>query len=247
MINYSIVMRAVNANLFAINAAKSRIKAAKKEGREPDQADLDLVATEVQNAFAVAQYNDVMNIDKFSKHIASHGCVYSHADINAMLTMAVDCTHEMLLEGKKICLGDLGCFSLNLTSRGAESAEKFTSQNITGVTVVWEPGPQFKNLLAEAEFNLVASRNAQAAVIKAIKAGETVVDLSHSDEKDAPSDETPDVDNGGGGSTANTQSGGGSQTPGGNNTQNGSENQGTQNPPTGGEQTGEGSDGAMGE
>ena len=30
MINYSIVMRSVNANLFDINQAKSRIKAAEK-------------------------------------------------------------------------------------------------------------------------------------------------------------------------------------------------------------------------
>ncbi|MFQ9810117.1 MAG: hypothetical protein ACLRYB_11595 [Segatella copri] len=32
MINYSIVMRSVNANLLEINQAKSRINQAKKEG-----------------------------------------------------------------------------------------------------------------------------------------------------------------------------------------------------------------------
>ena len=44
--------------------------------------------------------------------------------------------------------------------------------------VQWEPGQQFKNLLDDAEFNLVASRSAQAAVIKAIKEGKTNVDLN---------------------------------------------------------------------
>ena len=34
MINYSIVMRSVNANLLAINQAKSRINQAKKEGKD---------------------------------------------------------------------------------------------------------------------------------------------------------------------------------------------------------------------
>ena len=38
MINYSIVMRSVNANLLEINQAKSRINQAKKEGTTPDQA-----------------------------------------------------------------------------------------------------------------------------------------------------------------------------------------------------------------
>ncbi|MGE9955745.1 DNA-binding protein, partial [Segatella copri] len=80
--------------------------------------------------------------------------------------------------GKKIRLGDLGDFSLLLSSKGAETADKFTAQNITNVKVQWEPGQQFKNLLDDAEFNLVASRSAQAAVIKAIREGKTNVDLN---------------------------------------------------------------------
>ena len=92
--------------------------------------------------------------------------------------MTVDCMREQLLEGKKIRLGDLGDFFIVLSSKGAEDADKFTAQNITDVKVLWEPGSEFKNLLADAEFNLVASRSAQAAVIKAIKAGKANVDLS---------------------------------------------------------------------
>ena len=104
MINYSIVMRSVNANLLEINQAKSRINQAKKEGKTPDPKDLELVKTEKQNAFAISQYTDIMTIEKFAKHITSHGSVYSRADISAILYMAVDCMREMLLEGKKIRL-----------------------------------------------------------------------------------------------------------------------------------------------
>ena len=193
MINYSIVMRSVNANLLEINQAKSRINQAKQEGKNPDQKDLDLVKTEKQNAFAISQYTDVMTIEKFAKHITSHGSVYSRADISAILYMAVDCMREMLLEGKKIRLGDLGDFSILLGSKGAETADKFTAQNITQVKVQWEPGKEFKNLLDDAEFNLVASRSAQAAVLKAIKEGKTNVDLN------APID--PDGGDGNGGSS----------------------------------------------
>ena len=191
-------MRSVNANLFEINQAKSRINAAVKAGETPDPADEALVATERQNAFAIAQYADVMTIEKFAKHIATHGCVYSRADISAILYMAVDCMREQLLEGKKIRLGDLGDFSVSLTSKGAENAKAFTTQNITGVNVVWECGQEFKNLLADAEFNLVASRSAQAAVLKAVKAGSTTVDLTGGNENDNPDD---GGDNGGGSST----------------------------------------------
>ena len=95
-------MRSVNANLLEINQAKSRINQAKKEGKTPDPKDLELVKTEKQNAFAISQYTDIMTIEKFAKHITSHGSVYSRADISAILYIAVDCMREMLLEGKKI-------------------------------------------------------------------------------------------------------------------------------------------------
>ena len=203
MINYSIVMRSVNANLLEINQAKSRINQAKKDGKEPDKKDTDLVKTEKQNAFAISQYTDVMTIEKFAKHITSHGSVYSRADISAILYMAVDCMREMLLEGKKIRLGDLGDFSLLLGSKGAETADKFTAQNINQVKVQWEPGKEFKNLLDDAEFNLVASRSAQAAVLKAIRDGKSTVDLNQPINPDGGDD-----GNGGGSGT----NGGGSGT-----------------------------------
>ena len=196
MINYSIVMRSVNSNLLEINQARARVKAARMAGETPEQADLDLIATEERRAFAVAQYAEVMTIEKFAKHIATHGCVYSRADISAILYMAVDCMRELLLDGKKVRLGDLGDFSVSLSSRGAADAQSFTAQNITDVKVVWDAGGEFKTLLADAEFNLVASRAAQAKVIKAIKAGENSVDLSTPTEEPTPPPTTnPDEDN----------------------------------------------------
>ena len=178
MINYSITARAVNPNLFEINQAKTRINQAKAEGKQPDAKDVALVETVVTNYFATAQYTEVMGIEKFARHIADHGTTYSRADIMAILYMAVDCMREQLLEGKKIRLGELGDFSVALSSKGAETAEKFSSQNIQRVAVSWEPVSEFRNLLAVAEFNLVATRSAQAAVLKAIKEGKTNVDIS---------------------------------------------------------------------
>ena len=195
MINYSIVMRSVNSNLLEINQARARVKAARMAGETPEQAGLDLIATEERRAFAVAQYAEVMTIEKFAKHIATHGCVYSRADISAILYMAVDCMRELLLDGKKVRLGDLGDFSVSLSSRGAADAQSFTAQNITDVKVVWDAGGEFKTLLADAEFNLVASRAAQAKVIKAIKAGESSVDLGTPTEEPTPPPTDPDEDN----------------------------------------------------
>ena len=228
-------MRSVNANLLEINQAKSRINQAKKDGKEPEKKDTDLVKTEKQNAFAISQYTDVMTIEKFAKHITSHGSVYSRADISAILYMAVDCMREMLLEGKKIRLGDLGDFSILLSSKGAETADKFTAQNITNVKVQWEPGQQFKNLLDDAEFNLVASRSAQAAVIKAIREGKTSVDLNVPETPDGGGDGITGGGTQGGGSGTTGTEGSGTQGAGGSGT---TGDQGTSGGNTGGEDGG---------
>ena len=202
MINYSLTMRPVNANLIEINRAKSRINAAKAAGEEPQAEDIALVATEVQKAFAQAQFAEVMTIEKFARHIADHGCVYSRADISAILYMAVDCMREQLLDGKKIRLGDLGDFSVNITSRGADSTALFTTQYITGLNVQWDCGPQFRNLMAEAEFQLVPTRAQQAALIRAIRSGSAVAedpsDTQQPSDTQEPSDSGND-DTGSGG------------------------------------------------
>lgn len=73
------------------------------------------------------------------------------------------------------------------------------------MNVVWDCGSEFKNLITDAEFNLVASRSAQAAVLRAIKAGETVVDLNK------PEGDGTDSD-GSGGSNGSPSTGSGTGT-----------------------------------
>lgn len=73
MINYSIAMRSVNANLLAINPGKATHQPGKvthQPGKEGGQGACE-------------------GREKFAKHITSHGSVYSRADISAILYMAV--------------------------------------------------------------------------------------------------------------------------------------------------------------
>ena len=164
---------------------------------------------EAPKAYGVAQYNSVMTLDKFAAHIASHGCVYSRADIAAVLTLAVDCLHEQLLAGQKIELGDLGAFCISLNCTGADSAEDFTpAVHIKRVKARWEMGDKFLNLTEEAEFNLVASRAAQAAVLKAVKAGETSVDLTTGTASGDSSTEDSSTESGGSSDSGSSDSGG---------------------------------------
>ena len=140
--------------------------------------------------YASAQTNSVMNLNQFAKHIATHGSVYRRADIAAVLTMAVDCLREMLLNGTKVQLGDLGNFYVTFSSEGALTANEFNPDiHIKKVNVNWERGIDFLNLKEDATFNQVAIRSVQKKVLKAVKNGESTVTIVE-DEEDSTEEGT---------------------------------------------------------
>ena len=133
---------------------------------------------EPEKAYARNQVSEVWPLEKFSKHIADHNGVYSRGTVKGVISDMCECLVEQLLNGNKIQLGELGTFGISISSMGADSLDKFTSKNIKAVNILFAPGVDFENLIGRAEFNLVASRSAQAATLKAEKAGETTVDLA---------------------------------------------------------------------
>ena len=163
----------------------------------PNQMNKD----EAPKAYARAQAKEVMAFRQFVDHIADHGG-HKRGQVKGVLSDMCSCLVEQLLEGKKILLDELGDFWITLTSNGAESLDTFTSKNITGVNIVFTPGEDFQNLINRAEFNLVASRVAQSATLKAEKKGENTVDLAAAKNKGNGSTTEPteptDPDNGGG-------------------------------------------------
>ena len=175
-------------------------------------------------AYAKNQVHEIWDLDKFSKHIASHNSGYSRGLVKAILSDMCDCLVEQLLNGNKIKLGSLGVFSISLSCEGAESIEKFTEDNIKAVNINFNPGVDFENLINQAEFKLVASRIAQAAVLKAEKAGKGTVDLEAAKKK--PTKDEGDGGNKPSGDGGDTPNPGGGNTSGGDNTSGGGSNPG---------------------
>lgn len=133
--------------------------------------------------YASPQVTETVNMTKFCRHISEHNSKYNRADIQAVLTQSVDCLREMLLDGKKILLGDLGSFCIGLNSKGAITPEKFNPAiHIKDVHVNWTPGESFQDLKESVEWNLVANRKAQKLLLKAITNGDNTVVLEEDDE-----------------------------------------------------------------
>ena len=131
-----------------------------------------------EKAYAKPQVREVWDFDKFVQHIADHNGVFSRGTVKGVIADMCECLVEQLLNGNKVYLGELGTFSISLSSEGADSMKEFTAAKIKAVNIIFTPGDDFDNLVGRATFNPVASRVAQAATLKAEKAGETTVDLA---------------------------------------------------------------------
>ena len=128
-------------------------------------------------AYGTAQVREVLDLDKFSKHIAEHNSPFSAGCIKGVLEDAVDCLREQLLAGNSVSLGELGKFHVELNCEPAVTTEDFTAANIKAVNVCWTPGEDFKDMKKDAEFQLVPSRKLAADAIEVIKNTDTIQGL----------------------------------------------------------------------
>ena len=89
---------------------------------------------EAKKAYAKAQISQELTLKELSRLVAGQTTV-SRADVSAVLIATVDNMIDSLRAGEQVDFGELGKFRLQITSRGAETAEKFTAANITGVNI----------------------------------------------------------------------------------------------------------------
>ena len=126
---------------------------------------------------ATAQSMKSLDINEFAEHISTHNSVYSRDVIQGVLVKSVDCMRELLLDGARIHLGDLGTFFVTLSGDGSKTREDYTPAKIKRVNVKWRPGNRFKGLISEAKFEKVSTRIAQSSILNAETAGNASVNL----------------------------------------------------------------------
>lgn len=134
-------------------------------------------------AYATSQVREKLSTSKFISHVASHNTVFSKGTIKGVLADIASCLREQLLNGNKIQLEGLGTFGITLSSNGAKSLDKFSATDIKKINIVFTPDSELENLIDDAVFEVVASRAAQAATLKAEKSNETTVDLGAAKKK----------------------------------------------------------------
>lgn len=114
---------------------------------------------EAKRAYAKAQVSQELSLKALAKRVSSQTTA-SRADVTAVIIATVENMIDGLRAGEQVDFGDLGKFRLQITSRGAETAEKFSAANITGVNIQFIPGEDLKNIFAGMEFSPVPTRAA---------------------------------------------------------------------------------------
>ena len=151
-----------------------------------------------EKAYGKNQVVKVLSFDEFVKHIASHNGVFSRGTVKGVVSDTCSCLVEQLLAGNKVQFGELGSFGVSLQCEPADSLAEFSAKNIKEVNIVFAPGEDFENLRSKAEFKLVSSRAVQAAALKAVKEGESTINLN--DLKKPSNGQSPDDGEDGGSS-----------------------------------------------
>ena len=131
-----------------------------------------------KKAYAFIQLNSTVTMDQLVAHMAAHNTIYTRGVITGVLTDLGGCIRELVAQGFKVQLADLGHFVPAINSTGANSMEEFTVDNIRSLRVRFEAGEDFEDIKAEADFEYVPTRAAQDALKAAQKAGETNVDIT---------------------------------------------------------------------
>ena len=86
--------------------------------------------------YATAVQDRTMEFEDFVTHISEHNSPYSRGTVHGVLMDTLDCLQELILDGKSVRLSDLGLFSIGMTSKGEETAEKVNASSITGVHLI---------------------------------------------------------------------------------------------------------------
>lgn len=85
-----------------------------------------------------------VNLDELAAHISDHGSVYTRDVVVGVMTKMVDCINELLAQGYKVKLGELGTFYNSIRNDGKKAVSdptKFDVVQIAGVNLRFPPPP----------------------------------------------------------------------------------------------------------
>ena len=83
--------------------------------------------------YAKAKHTETVSFDELIEHMTSHNIGFPRGVVQGVMMSFVDCLLELVAQSKKVQLGDLGTFYLNINSKPANKYDEFNAnENIIG-------------------------------------------------------------------------------------------------------------------
>ena len=82
--------------------------------------------------FLRIKYGETVELEGLAKHMSEHNTPYSKGTIYGVLKDMVACAKELMLDSKKVKIGDLAILSLGVHCKGADDPNSATVANIRG-------------------------------------------------------------------------------------------------------------------
>ena len=106
------------------------------------QKSMNAKSTSYGKYYAQPVSQGTVNLDELAAHISDHGSVYTRDVVIGVMTKMVDCINELLAQGYKVKLGELGTFYNSIRNDGTKAVtdpSKFDVAQIAGVNLRFLP------------------------------------------------------------------------------------------------------------
>lgn len=106
------------------------------------QKSMNAKSTSYGKYYAQPVSQGTVNLDELAAHISDHGSVYTRDVVIGVMTKMVDCINELLAQGYKVKLGELGTFYNSIHNDGKKAVSdpsKFDVAQIAGVNLRFLP------------------------------------------------------------------------------------------------------------
>ena len=105
--------------------------------------------TKPRKVYAKSVASEVLSADDFVYKAMAVNSAFSPGVIKGVLAQVGAALAERLLSGCRVHLGELGTFGTQLKCEGADSEDRFTTDNIKAVSIVFTPSRYMMEKMAK--------------------------------------------------------------------------------------------------
>ena len=168
--------------------------------------DADNTRKKVQKTYGKIIYRKTLTLDDMAEHIMKHGSVYTEDVVIGVITKMKNCMQEMLADGHKVKLDDIGTLYPTLTSAGVDNAKDFSAtENVTRIGIAF--------LADQSRKSMYKARSMREAVNLSTSVYSELTGEETAENGATESGNNGNTENGGGSSSSESGNGGGPVNP----------------------------------